>query len=228
VKIKINPSMVCADLSNLGQQVEVLSDAGVDLLHWDIMDGVYVHNFCLTPGIMAACRPFSSLPFDVHLCISDPASFITEVAEAGAGIISLQLETTPHLYRAVEQIHSKGIKAGVVINPSTPLAYIESILAEVQMVTVMTVDVGFAGQNFIYPMLDKITALRKIIDDKGLEIDIQVDGQINARTFGQVIKAGANVLVVGTSGLFGLNDDIQKAVQIVRDEIQAAVSGQPD
>ncbi len=227
MKIKINPSMVCADLSMLGQQVEILSDAGVDLLHWDIMDGVYVHNFCLTPGILAACRPFSNLPFDVHLCISDPASFITEVVEAGAGIISVQSETTPHLHRAVEQIHSHGIQAGVVINPSTPLASLESILAEVQMVTIMTVDVGFAGQHFIYPMLDKITALRKMIDEKGLEVDIQVDGQINTKTFNQVIKAGANVLVVGTSGLFNLNDDIKKPVQIIRDEIMAAVSGQP-
>jgi ribulose-phosphate 3-epimerase len=224
VKIKINPSMVCADLSKLGQQVEVLNDAGVDLFHWDIMDGVYVHNFCLTPNVMAACRPFSDLPFDVHLCISDPASFIPEVAEAGAGIISLQLETTPHLHRAVEQIHRKGINAGVVINPSTPLSCLESILSEVQMITVMTVDVGFAGQNFIYPMLGKITALRKIIDEKGLEIDIQVDGQINAKTISQIIKAGANVLVLGTSGLFSLSDDIGNAVQVVRNQIHLAVS----
>ncbi|MDO9545884.1 MAG: ribulose-phosphate 3-epimerase [Pelolinea sp.] len=225
MKIKINPSMVCADLSKLGQQVESLNDAGVDLLHWDIMDGVYVHNFCLTPGIMAACRSFSNLPFDVHLCISDPASFITEVAEAGAGIISLQLETTPHLHRAVEQIHHKGIKAGVVINPSTPLSHLESILSEVQMITVMTVDVGFAGQNFIYPMVDKIAALRKIIDDKGMQIDIQVDGQINAKTFSQVINAGANVLVLGASGLFSLSDDIGNAVQVVRGQIDNTVSG---
>lgn len=216
--------MVCADLSKLGQQVEDLEAAGVDLLHWDIMDGVYVHNFCLTPDVMAACRPFSNLPFDIHLCISDPASFITEVAEAGADIISLQLETTPHLHRAVEQIHRKGIKAGIVINPSTPLSFLNSILSEVQMITVMTVDVGFTGQNFIYPMLDKITALRKIIDDNGMQIDIQVDGQINARTISQVIKAGANVLVLGTSGLFSLSDDIGKVVQVVRGQIENAVS----
>ena len=217
--------MICADLSKLGQQVEALNDAGVDLFHWDIMDGVYVHNFCLTPNVMAACRPFSDLPFDVHLCISDPAAFIDECAEAGAGIINLQLEATPHLHRAVEQIHHKRIKAGVVINPSTPLSHLESILSEVQMITVMTVDVGFAGQNFIYPMLDKISSLRKTIDEKGLKIDIQVDGAINAKTINQVIKAGANVLVLGTSGLFSLSDDIGNAVQVVRDQIHIAVSG---
>ena len=225
MKIKINPSMECADLSKLGQQVEILDDAGVDIFHWDIMDGVYVHNFCLTPNVMASCRPFSDLPFDVHLCISDPASFIPEVAEAGAGIISLQLETTPHLHRAVEQIHRKGIKACIVINPSTPLSRLESILSEVQMITIMTVDVGFAGQNFIYPMLDKIRSLRKIIDEKSLEIDVQVDGQINAKTISQVIMAGANVLVLGTSGLFSLDDNIGNAVQVVRDQIHLAVSG---
>ena len=223
--IKINPSVTCADLSKLGQQVKALNDAGVDMFHWDIMDGVYVHNFCLTPSIMAACRSFSDLPFDVHLCISDSASFIPEVAEAGAGIISLQLETTPHLHRAVEQIHQKGIEAGVVINPSTPLSHLESILSEVQMITIMTVDVGFAGQTFIYPMLKKITVLRDIINERGLKVDIQVDGQINANTFEQVIQAGANVLVLGTSGLFSLSDNLGIAVQAVRDQIHLVVSG---
>jgi len=225
MKIKINPSMVCADLSILGQQIKGLDAAGVDLFHWDIMDGVYVHNFCLTLAIMAACRQFTERPFDVHLCISDPASFITECAEAGGDIISLQLETTPHLHRSVEQIHKYGKQAGVVVNPSTPLAHLDTILSEVQMVTIMTVDVGFAGQNFIYPMLDKITLLRDIIDERGLEVDIQVDGQINAKTFKQVIHAGANVLVLGTSGLFSLSDDIGNAVQSVRDQILFAVSG---
>ena len=221
--IKINPSLVCADLSKLGQQIEVLNDAGVDLFHWDIMDGVYVHNFCLTPNVMAACRPFSDLPFDVHLCISDPAAFINECAVAGADMISLQLEATPHLHRAVEQIHRLGKQAGVVISPSTPLSHLESILSEVQMVTIMTVDVGFAGQNFIYPMLKKITTLRGIINERGLEVDIQVDGQINTKTFKQVIQAGANILVLGTSGLFSLSDDIGNAVQAVRDQIHSAV-----
>jgi ribulose-phosphate 3-epimerase len=223
MEYKINPSVVCADLTRLGQQVEELSKAKVDMFHWDVMDGVYVHNFCLTPDVMAACRPFTDLPFDVHLCITDPAGFIDISAEAGADIISLQLETTPHLHRAVEQIHKKGKQAGVVINPSTPLSHLDSILSELQMVTVMTVDVGFAGQNFIYPMLDKISNLRKSVQDRGLNVDIQIDGQVNSKTFEKLIHAGANVFVVGTSGLFTVDSDLVVAVKKVREQIQSAI-----
>ena len=226
MEYKINPSVVCADLTRLGQQVEELTKAKVDMFHWDVMDGVYVHNFCLTPDIMAACRPFSNLPFDVHLCITNPAGFIDMTAEAGADIISLQLETTPHLHRAVEQIHKRGKQAGVVINPSTPLSHLDSILSELQMVTVMTVDVGFAGQNFIFPMLEKISSLRRTIKDKGLNVDIQIDGQVNSKTIDKVIHAGANVLVVGTSGLFKVDNDLEEAVKKVREQIQSAVMKQ--
>jgi len=221
--IKINPAMLCADLSKLGEQVKILSDAGVDLFHWDIMDGVFVHNFCLTPCIMAACRQYSNLPFEVHLCISNPADFIKESVEAGAGIISLQLETTPHIHRAVEQIHKYDVKAGIVINPSTPLSHAESILTEIQMITIMTIDVGFVGQSFIYPMLDKVKALREMITRKDLDIDIQVDGQVNVKTIDKVIKHGANVLVIGSSGLFSLNKDLKIAVQIVKDQIHSSI-----
>ena len=223
MQIKINPSMVCADLSRLGEQVTQLEQAKVDMFHWDIMDGVFVHNFCLTPDVIAACRPFSKLSFDVHLCITDPASFIDRIAEVGADIISLQLETTPHLHRAVENIQKKGKQAGVVINPATPLSHLESILSELQMVTIMTVDVGFTGQNFIYPMLDKISNLRDIINKKGLEVDIQVDGQINSKTIRQVINAGANVLVLGTSGLFNLSSNLEEAVMQVKQQIQSII-----
>ena len=216
--------MVCADLSQLGQQVEELTRAGVDMFHWDIMDGVFVHSFCLTPGLIAACRKYTQIPFDTHLCLTDPASFIPEVSEAGVDIISLQLETTPHLHRAVEQIHKRGKKAGVVINPATPLSHLESILSELQMVTVMTVDVGFTGQNFIMPMLNKIEKLKAMIKDKCLEVDIQVDGQVNEKTIGKIVKAGGNVLVVGTSGLFNLSDDLKQGVKILREQIRVAIS----
>lgn len=215
--------MICSDLSHLGKQVEILDEAGVDIFHWDIMDGVFVHNFCLTPDIISACRPFSDLPFDVHVALINPASFITEIADAGADIISLQFETTPHIFRAVDTIHRSGKKAGIVINPITPLSQIEYILEEIQMVTIMTVDLGFAGQKFIRPMLEKISSLRQIIEERSLEIDIQVDGQINNGTYSDVIKAGANVLVVGTSGLFTVHDDLKTAVEIVREKINRSV-----
>ncbi len=217
--VKISPSMVCADLSQLGQQVRLLDEAGVDLFHWDIMDGVFVHSFCLTPDVIAAGRKFTEKTFDVHMCITDPGGFIPEVAKAGADMLSLQLETTPHLFRAVETIHKLDKKAGIVINPVTPLTQLDSILSEIQMVTVMTVDVGFAGQNFLYPMLKKISDLREMIEKRNLKVDIQVDGQINSKTFTKVLEAGANVLVVGTSGLFTVDKDLKVAVRKVKEEI---------
>ena len=213
------PSMVCSDLSRLGQQVQSLTEAGVDMLHWDIMDGVFVHSFCLTPGIIKAGRPYSDLPFDVHVCVTNPESYITEIIAAGGDVISLQYETTPHIFRAVESIHKLGKKAGVVLNPKTPLSSLEYLLDELQMVTLMTVDVGFAGQKFIRPMLRKISALRDIIVKRNLDVDIQVDGQINAKTFRDVILAGANVLIVGTSGLFTVHEDLSTAVRMVREQI---------
>jgi ribulose-phosphate 3-epimerase len=224
MEVKISPSMVCADLSRLGEQVQELDAAGVDLLHWDVMDGRYVHNFALSPDVIAACRSHTALPFDVHLAISDPAAFIDETADAGADIISLQLETTPHIYRAVQQIHRRGKQAGVVVTPVTPLSYLESLLPDLAMVTLMTVDVGFAGQSFIWPVLDKASALRRWIEERNLAVDIQLDGQINAPTIGPAVAAGANVLVVGTSGLFTVAPTLRDAVQVVRSQIAAALA----
>ena len=221
MNIKLCPSVVCADLSNLRRDIEILTDAGVDMLHWDIMDGVYVHNFALSPDIIKACRPFTNLPFDVHLILSDPAGFIPEIIDAGGDIISLQFETTPHIFRAVEQIHKNDRKAGIVLTPITPLSQIKYVIKEVQMVTLMTVDLGFAGQKLIRPTLDKIRGLRRMIAEGGLDVDIQVDGQINFKTFDDVVKAGANVLVVGTSGLFTVHEDLKTAVQIVREKINS-------
>ncbi len=222
-EIKISPSVVCADLSQLGNQVKLLDEAGVDLFHWDVMDGVFVHNFCLAPDLITACRPFTMKPFDVHMCIADPAGFIPEIVATGSDIISLQFESTPHIFRAVQTIHKAGRKAGVVISPKTPLTDLEYLLDDLQMVTVMTVDVGFAGQTFLTPMLDKIRKLREMIDARNLDVDIQVDGQINDKTFESVIQAGANVLVVGTSGLFNLDADLVKAVQMVREKVNKIV-----
>lgn len=219
----ISPSMVCADLSQLGKQVQLLDEAGVDMFHWDIMDGVFVHNFCLTPDVIAACRPFSKRPFDVHVCITDPASFISEIAVAGADIISLQFETTPHIFRAIENIKKLGKKAGIVVNPITPVSLFEVLLGEIDMITIMTVDVGFAGQNFIYPMLEKIKQVRRIISEKDLHVDIQVDGNINDKTYEDVIMAGANVLVVGTSGLFTVDEDLKKGVEHINQKVKAIV-----
>ena len=213
--------MICANLTNLRKDIEILTEAGVDMLHWDIQDGVYVHNFALSPDIIKACRPLTEIPFDVHSTLVDPASFIPEIIDAGGDIISLQFETTPHIFRSVEQIHKSGRKAGIVLMPITTLSQIEYVLPEVQMVTLMTVDLGFAGQKFIRSMLDKIRTLRSKIEEQNLDIDIMVDGQINFGTFDDVVKAGANVLVVGTSGIFTVHEDLKTAVQIVREKINS-------
>lgn len=196
-----------------------MDEAGVDMFHWDVMDGVFVHNFCLTPDMITACRPFTQKPFDVHMCITDPAGFVPEIIETGSDIISLQFETTPHVFRAVQTIHKAGRKAGVVLSPKTPLSELEYLLGDLEMVTIMTVDVGFAGQTFLTPMLKKIRQLRQMIEDRNLDVDIQVDGQINAKTFKDVIEAGANVMVVGTSGLFNVDKDLKVAVKTVRDNL---------
>ncbi len=173
----------------------------MDLFHWDVMDGVFVHNFCLAPDLITACRPFTMKPFDVHMCIADPAGFIPEIVATGSDIISLQLESTPHIFRAVQTIHKAGRKAGVVISPKTPLTDLEYLLDDLQMVTVMTVDVGFAGQTFLTPMLDKIRKLREMIDARNLDVDIQVTVRSMTRPR-ERDSGGCNVLVVGTSGLF--------------------------
>lgn len=222
MNVKIGASMMCADFTRLGQQIEELQGVGVDLLHWDVMDGLFVHNFALSPDIIAACRARTSLPFDAHLCITDPSSFITEVAQAGADIIEVQLETTLHVHRAVERIHALGKRAGVVLSPSTPLSFLETILQDLDIVTLMTVDAGFAGQSFIWPALEKVRALRKLVLERKLRSDIQVDGQINATSIAAAVRAGANVLVVGTSGLFAASENLQQAMRGLRAHIAEA------
>ncbi len=174
---------------------------------------------------MAACRPHTKVPFDVHLGLMDPAAYIPDAAEAGADIISLQLETTPHVFRAVRQIHALGKRAGVVINPITPLEVLEPLLPELDMVTVMTVDFGFAGQKLIWPMLEKIRTLRRWVTERGLAVDIQADGQVNAPTIAPILASGANILVVGTSGLFTLAPTLAESVEILRGQIRAAQAG---
>jgi ribulose-phosphate 3-epimerase len=220
--IKINPSVMCADLSRLGEQIEELDAAGVDMFHWDIMDGVYVHNLALSPAVMAACRRYTRLPFDVHLGLVDPASYIPDAAASGADIISLQFENTPHVFRAVRQIHALGKKAGVVINPITPIDMLEPLVSELDMVTLMTVDFGFAGQSIIWPVLEKARTLRRWTAERGLVLDIQVDGQVNAPTIAPILASGANVLVVGTSGLFTLAPTLAEGVSILQEQIAAA------
>lgn len=224
MEIKISPSMMCADLTRLGEQVHELSEAGADLLHWDIIDGHFAHNFGLNPDIIAACRPLTRIPFDVHLMANDPAAYIDEVAAAGADMITLQLEPTVHIHRAIAHIHRLGKMAGVALNPMTPLSFLETILPELDMITLMTVDAGFAGQTFVSGVLPKLHTLRQKVGELGLNVDIQVDGQIKAATIQQVVWAGANVLVVGTSGLFAVPGTLQHTIQAIRATAREAIT----
>lgn len=228
MKIKISPSVVCADLSRIGEELAELERAGVDQFHWDFMDGVYVHNLALSPAVMAACRRHTTLPFDVHLGMLDPAAYIPDAAGAGADIISLQFERTPHIFRALAQVRSFGKSTGVVVNPITPLEAIAPILPELDLVTIMTVDFGFAGQSFIAPVLDKVRTLRRWVEERNLALDIQVDGQINKPTIAPALASGANVLVVGTSGLFTLAPTLTESVEILHRQVAEAQTAAGD
>ena len=221
--IKLAPSLMCADLRRLGEQVRELDEAGVDLFHFDIMDGHFVNNFALSPMLLAALRDITKLPFEAHLMISNPEKYLEDVAKAGANIITVQVEVCNRLYQVTSKIRELGCVPALAVNPATPLCFLEHILPEVGMVVLMTVDPGFAGQNFIPAVVPKIRQLRKIIQEMNLDIDIMVDGQINHRTISTVVEAGANVLVLGTSGLFSLPGSFQDNIRAIRAQAETAL-----
>jgi len=198
--IKIAPSILSADFAKLGEEIVKIDKAGADLVHIDVMDGHFVPNITMGPQIVKAIRPYTKLPFDVHLMIENADNFIYPFCDAGADIITVHVESCPHLHRTIQKIHSRGIKAGVVINPATPICLIEPILDEVEMVLLMSVNPGFGGQSYIHSVTSKIFALREMCNNKELnEMDIEVDGGIDEITAIEVIKAGANILVAGSA-----------------------------
>ena len=201
--IRVAPSILSADFAKLGEEVRAVSDAGADYIHIDVMDGHFVPNITLGPLVVEALRPHSERPFDVHLMISPVDIFVPAFAEAGADIITVHAEAGPHLHRSVQLIKSLGKKAGVALNPATPVAAVEGVLDEVDLVLVMSVNPGFGGQTFIPAMIPKIAALRRLIDAGGRAIDLEVDGGVNAETASQAIAAGADVLVAGAAAFRG-------------------------
>ncbi len=201
--IRIAPSILSADFAKLGEEVRAVSEAGADYIHIDIMDGHFVPNLTIGPLVVEALRPHSERPFDVHLMISPVDIFVPAFAEAGADIITVHPEAGPHLHRTIQLIKSLGKQAGVALNPATPVAAIEPVLDEIDLVLVMSVNPGFGGQAFIPSMLDKIAALRRIIDAGARAIDLEVDGGVNAETAPQAIAAGADVLVAGSATFRG-------------------------
>ena len=201
----IAPSILSADFSRLGEEVRAVEAAGADWIHADVMDGHFVPNITFGPLVVAAVRQITRLPIDVHLMIENPDRYIEAFAEAGADWISVQAETCPHLNRAVQQIKEAGAKAGVVLNPSTPLAALDWVLEYADYILIMSVNPGFGGQAFIDNSLEKIRRLRRLIDERGLATLIEVDGGIKEDNIAEVAAAGAEVFVAG-SAIFGQKD----------------------
>jgi ribulose-phosphate 3-epimerase len=209
--IKISPSILSADFSILGDEIKSLEQAGADLIHIDVMDGHFVPNITMGPPIIKMIRKCTKLPFDVHLMISPVEKYIKAFADAGSDIITIHPEATDNLKRAVGTIKSLRKKAGVSLNPKTPISALMDVINDIDLILIMSVNPGFAGQSFMSEVLPKVTELRKMINDKKLKIDIEIDGGINFETAPLAVKAGANILVSGTTIFSGsLKDNIQK------------------
>jgi ribulose-phosphate 3-epimerase len=201
--LRIAPSILSADFARLGEEVRAVDAAGADYIHIDVMDGHFVPNLTIGPLVVKALRAHSAKPFDVHLMIAPVDPYIPEFAKAGADIITVHPESGPHLHRTVQLIKSLGKKAGVSLNPGTPVAAVETVLPELDLVLVMSVNPGFGGQAFIQSQLEKIKELRKRIDATGRKIDLEVDGGITTETAKAARAAGADVLVAGTAVFSG-------------------------
>jgi len=212
--IKIAPSILSADFATLGEDIKDVELGGADYIHVDVMDGHFVPNITIGPLVVNAIRPITKLPLDVHLMIENPDQYIPEFAKAGADIITVHVEACRHLHRTIQLIKEQGIKAGVVLNPSTPVDTIKHIIQDIDMVLLMTVNPGFGGQAFISSVVPKIKEVRELADTFNPNLDIEVDGGINEETAKICIEAGANVLVAG-SFIYG-SSNREEAIKAIR------------
>ena len=209
----IAPSILSADFSRLGEEITAVAKAGADVIHIDVMDGHFVPNITIGPLVVKAVRKITDLPLDVHLMIENPDRYLEDFAKAGADWITVHVETGYHLHRTIHRIKELGKKAGAVLNPATPLTSLEEILPDLDLVMLMTVNPGFGGQSFIESSLTKIRQLKKMIDDRGLNVGIEVDGGVSPKTIGAIAAAGANIFVAG-SAVFGQEDYTKVIAQL--------------
>ena len=199
------PSILSADFSRLGEEIKAVAEAGADVIHVDVMDGRFVPNITIGPLVVASVRQVTDLPLDVHLMIADADRYVDDFAKAGADWITVHVEACPHLHRTISRIKELGKKAGAVLNPATPLGSLDEILGDVDLVMLMSVNPGFGGQSFIRSSVNKIRNLRSMIDKRGLDVGIEVDGGVSPATVADVAGAGANIFVAG-SAVFGQQD----------------------
>ncbi len=220
MQFRISPSILSADLSNLGEEIRACEKAGADAIHIDVMDGVYVPNITFGPNIVAACRQITTLPLDVHLMIVEPEKHIAEFVAKGADIVTVHYETCPHIHRTLQQIRQSGAKAGLSLNPGTPVEPLALLAQDLDLVLIMSVNPGYGGQKFIPVSLEKIRQARQILDRAGSKADLQVDGGIDASTVLAAYEAGARNFVAGTA-VFKHPKGISGGIQALKDVLNA-------
>lgn len=214
----LSPSILSADFANLGEQVRMLDEAGAQYVHIDVMDGMFVPSISFGMPVIKSIRECSDRIFDVHLMIEEPGRYIDDLAEVGADLITVHAAACKHLDRTIEAIKEKGLLAGVALNPATPLSAIEWILPKVDMVLIMSVNPGFGGQKLIPYTVEKVRALKKMIDEKGLKTDIEVDGGVNLENVTEVMDAGANIIVAGSAVFKGdISENVERFLDVLKE-----------